>query len=317
MRARIALLCLLSLTALPVLSQPVLYSTGHTGGSGGSTLYQIDPLTGVATAVGPIGFERCGASDFDATGVLYAACEDPDLAPPPPTTAGVGSDGGSPGVLVTIDLATGAGTAVGPTGISGAITDISFDAGGTLYAYNGDNDPEHSLYTLDTGTGMATLVGDTGLSAASGNAMGFDGIGTLFHSQVTGPPGQDLNSLDPGTGAASFEDSIADPVTPVNFLRYNSMDFDPATGLFWATLRDGSKGSGPSYVVTLDISIDGTSVTANLIGQTTNEVDGIAVALGGPVGPVAPEVPSLGGVGLVLLALLLAGGAVWVLRRRA
>src|SRR3954470_18994724 len=48
-----------------------IYGSAYIGG-GASTLYTIDPTTGLATAVGTgIGYDRVGAMDFDpGTGIL-------------------------------------------------------------------------------------------------------------------------------------------------------------------------------------------------------------------------------------------------------
>ncbi len=54
-------------------TESILYGAAHIGKDGPSTLYTIDTSTGVATVVGPIGFERCSALDYDEfTGILYA-----------------------------------------------------------------------------------------------------------------------------------------------------------------------------------------------------------------------------------------------------
>src|SRR3954447_14076595 len=78
-----------------------IYGSAEIGG-GASTLYTIDPNTGIATAVGTgIGFDRVGAIDFDpSTGILY----------------GMGAT--DIFQLIKIDTTTGVGTPVGPTGLS-------------------------------------------------------------------------------------------------------------------------------------------------------------------------------------------------------
>lgn len=270
-----------------------IYGSSYAGADGVATLVTIDAGTGAATPVGSIGFQRCGGIDFDAAGTLYATCER--------------DDGSDTPVLVTIDLATGAGTEVGPTGLTGAIGDISFRSDGTLFAIDVTNDPDHTLATIDTTTGAATVVGDTGLSFAGGNGMSFDGAGTLFHSQFSGGPSPDLNTLDTVTGMPTFVGQIT-PVTG----RFSAMDFDPASGTLFGNLNEGSGGSGPVSLAT----IDPTGPTATVIGVTDSGVDGIAIlAVGGGGTPVV-VIPTLNTLGLLALLVVLGGLGVWQLSRR-
>jgi len=196
-----------------------------------STLYILDPATGaVVSTVGATGFSHVTAIDFHPiTGVLY----------------GVTSEGEGAGTsqLITINLLTGAGTAIGPTGL-GSVPDISFDSTGTLYAWteNGDD-----LATIDTGTGAGTVIGSpigtarTGLAFDSGgtlylkdqddldvistadgtlitmvsisvpsldNALAFNGGGTLYTLERT-VSGMSLYTLQTATGTASLVGSNA------------------------------------------------------------------------------------------------------------
>ena len=110
-------------SALPAERQALF---GVTSDFAGSSLYSIDPTTGAATLIRPVGVSRVSGMAFHpATGVLYA----------------VGFAGVTTHVLLTIDTATGAGTLVGPTNVftgslcSRTVSDISFRSDGTLYAY--------------------------------------------------------------------------------------------------------------------------------------------------------------------------------------
>ncbi|MHC4482717.1 MAG: DUF7901 domain-containing protein, partial [Planctomycetota bacterium] len=73
-------------------------ATGTTSGNLPSSLYKIDPVTGVATLIGPIGFNGVTGLSFAPDGTLYGTCHD------------VSND---QALLITIDRTTGAGTLVG------------------------------------------------------------------------------------------------------------------------------------------------------------------------------------------------------------
>ncbi|MEM8960144.1 MAG: IPTL-CTERM sorting domain-containing protein [Acidobacteriota bacterium] len=273
-------------------SAQTLYGIAFQGNAAPSTLYTVDPSTGAAVAVGPIGFERCSGADFDAAGTLFATCER--------------ADGSDTPVLVTIDPMTGAGTEIGPTGLTGAVTDISFRADGTLFAYDATNAPNHTLHTIDTATGMSTLVGDTGLSLAGGNGMTFDLEGVLYHSQFTGGPNTALNTIDPATAV----------VTPVGQVppvigRFNALEVDPQTGTIYGVVNDGAGGGGPNTLATIDTTI----VAATLIGATENGLTALAFEPL-PLPPSPIEIPTLGEYGLMALVLLLAGFGFYFMRRR-
>ncbi|MCB1555508.1 MAG: hypothetical protein KDJ14_17050 [Xanthomonadales bacterium] len=272
-----------------VQAQSILYGISFSGSDGQSTLHRINLANGVASAVGPIGFERCGAMDASPTGVLFAACER--------------SDGSDTPVLITIDIVTGAGTEVGPTGMTGAVGDLSFrPSDGVLFAYDATNDPTHSIFTVNTTTGAATEVGDTTLSFAGGNGMAFSAGGTLYQSQFTVGPNSDLNTINTTTGAATLVAQI-----PGITGRFSAMDANPDTGVMYAALNEGGGGGGPNSLVTLDP----TGPSATVLGATVNGLDAIAF---GPLPPPPAPIPAanLGGLLVILLGVLLTG---WVMVR--
>ncbi len=107
------------------------------GGPGGDNLFTIDLATAATTEIGPIGF-FLGALEFGPDGTLYGGTDGggqlsgggtPDAggwaAPGPREVVGGSAQ------LVTIDPATGAGTAVGPTGFP-AISGLSFVPGAVV-----------------------------------------------------------------------------------------------------------------------------------------------------------------------------------------
>ncbi len=288
-------LCLAAgLMTSPAQAQTV-FGSGFFGPDGPASLYSVNAADGTVALIGAMGFERCGAMDFDPSGTLFAHCER--------------SDGSDTGVLITVNLANGAGTEVGPTGLPGSISDISFRGDGTLFAYDANNDPTHALHTINPATGVATLVGQTGLSFAGGNAMGFNGSNILFHSQSGKAGITNLSTLDQVSALPTLVGTILLDTLFSN-PRFNSMDFDAAGGQFLAILNNSNKGGGSRFLM----NIDPTTLAASTIGQTGDDLDGIAVL--GPTAPEPSEIPSLSPMGLALLALLLTVAAAWTLRRR-
>ncbi len=238
-----------------------LYGTTTTGAIGPSDLWIIDRDTGSAQFVGDIGFNRVGAIDFDANGTLYGVGRR--------TTASGES------MLITIDPCTGAGFAVGPTGMEAlglgtGISDISFRrADNTLFAHApfGIN---HTLLEINTQTGAASLVGSTGLSFNGGNGIAFDPSDALFHANST-----DLNTLDQGTGTAVMAATLefAAPASGVSS-RINGMDFEPGTEAIFASVNDGAPGSPVNYLGILSATPPTAEVP--IIGPTVPGLDALA-----------------------------------------
>jgi hypothetical protein len=242
-----------------------LYGSAHAGNNGLATLYEIDALSGAATPVGPIGFERVGAIDFDANGMLYGI--------------GERADGSNRTVLLTIDPLTGAGTEVGPpviTSSGGGHFDISFrNAGGALnlLAFS----LSHaciSLYQLDRDTGFATEIGDN-IVCNSGNGMAYSPGDILFHANKDA--GGTLYTVDTFTGASGA------PSVPLSYIgfpamldpRPNAMEFDPCSGLAYLSVNDSVGGGvvGPNYLGTVDTSTG----DVTFIGRSVDGLDGLAI----------------------------------------
>lgn len=119
----------------------VLYgNTTPAFGGGPDTLYSIDPITGVATFIGGIGFSNVFALGFDQSGGLFGISDSTDE-------------------LIRISTATGAGALVGPTGLGFAFDLASRPEDGTMFVADSGT---FSLYTIDTATGATTAVGPYG-----------------------------------------------------------------------------------------------------------------------------------------------------------
>ena len=239
-----------------------VYGSAYTGRDGLATLYTIDLRNGVATAVGPIGFERVGAMDFHpATGVLYAL--------------GERADGSDEAVLITIDTATGEGTEVGPTliGDDSPGHDISFRSDGVLFAMLDDG---QDLYTVDTTTGEATFVASTAFHDA-GNAIAFSQDDDLLFATNAGGSEGTLHTLDTADGANTEVAPLLFPAPGDDQPRINAMDVDPETGTLYASVNDRPYGGGTreNYFGTVDVATG----IVTIIGATVDGLDAIAFSV--------------------------------------
>ena len=118
------------------------------------TLLTIDPRTGLATAVGPLGSAGRDVSGlaFDSRGTLYGAAFRDNNADN----------------LVTINTTTGAAATIGPLGTNqgpaagSSVGGLEFDPeSGILYYSEGIN-----LYTVNPSTGAASVIGPHGVEIA-------------------------------------------------------------------------------------------------------------------------------------------------------
>jgi hypothetical protein len=158
----------------------------------------------------------------------------------------LGNSGPNAGALIRINLATGAGTVIGPTGIVGQFGDpgvpaLAIRSTGQMYAM--DIGASSKLYLLNAKTGAATLVGATGL--ASPPAIVFDGHNVLNAIDAAG----NLHTLNEATGAATLVGATG--------VAIKGLAVDPASGDLW-----GSDASSRIY------KIDGATAAATLVGNT-------------------------------------------------
>jgi cysteine-rich repeat protein len=250
-----------------------LYSVESGVVQGSAVLISIDPSTGVATTVGPLGpgFSIILGLAYDTnTSTLYGI----DLVGPVlitiDTTTGEGTFGGVIGFqafplafdpnsdtlysvtsdddLISINPGTGAGTVVGATGIPGYLP-LAFDPNtDTLFA----ND-QSQLFTINTATGAGTAVGPLGLFVG---AMAFDaGNDTLYgfgdYEQVV--------TINPATGAVTV-------VAPWGLSSVIGLAVDQNTGTLYGTTEN-------DQLITIEAATgDGTAV--GLLGFSS--VQGLA-----------------------------------------
>lgn len=105
----------------------------------GDVLFTIDLNTAATTAVGPTGFDL-GSLEFGPDGLLYAGGVFPESAAGPAGSSwtpgshqGHRAAEGLNAQLVVLNTATGAGTAIGPTGFAG-VSGLAFVPGGQVGA---------------------------------------------------------------------------------------------------------------------------------------------------------------------------------------
>jgi PEP-CTERM motif len=235
-------LCFLaSLTG--VFAQEVLLGT--TGGVAGD-LYNINSSTGAATLIGPLvdgtfnPYAVTGLAFDNVTGILYgstsnnSATGNRELVAINPNTGavtvigafGVGSGtmadltfdtttatlygtGSLDGNLYSINLTTGVATAVGSSGISGAIQGVGVAANSAGQIFGAPTGANAPLVQYNKSTGAATNGPTlTGAPAPAGSisAMAFNSGGTLYavdiDNTVTSRP-TDLVTINPVTGAVT------------------------------------------------------------------------------------------------------------------
>ena len=151
---------------------------GTTGATGGSTLVQLDPVTGaLVRTIGPVGYDVNGLAWDPLTQTMYAGTSYND-----PVFNG----------LIAIDLTTGAGAQVGanlwgsadPDGYPQAAVALTISATGQMFAWCEDcyditvGYYRDDLVSINRTTGVATRVGDSGISTGA-LGLDFDANGTL------------------------------------------------------------------------------------------------------------------------------------------
>lgn len=229
--------------------QEVLY--GANGGGGQlSQLLILDPDTGsVLESIGDIGYAVTGLAVDPVTGELFGSTG--------------GSDPSRPGVLISIDWVSGAGTVIGEIvpGASQPAADISFSPDGTLYGWQEAS--EDDLTIIDINTGEGTIVGNSGLStygsglAASSNArLYFVGDG---EDSV-------LSSIETATGQENAVIALSGGLG--NGHAINALDINEE-GVLFGVRNTG--GGSPNELIT--INPDTGEITT--VGPTDNRLDGI------------------------------------------
>ena len=167
-------------------------------------LVMLDPVSGVAKAIGQMLGSIAGLAFDPATGTLYGSDVYWDQ-------------------LVRIDTVTGSVTPIGPLGFT-AVRGLEFDpTTGTLYGADSTSD---QLLEIDVQTGAASVVGKLGVVASGLSGLAFDpNTGTLYGSDDLW---NRLVEIDVQTGKASI-------IGPTGIPDVDGLAFDPATNTLYGT----------------------------------------------------------------------------------
>jgi hypothetical protein len=284
---------LLLLPGLAYAQDEVLY--GCNGGNNPSNLYMIDPATGAAVLVGPMGMSRCSGLAFGPNGILFAVGQDPD----------------NPNnwfSLFAVDTASGAAMPLGEYHHSfggdvdrSRISDLSFRSDGALYGYLEGDD---GLGILEPG-GVNEL-GPTNVSCC-GNGIAFSAADVLFHTNEDA-----LHTLNQTTGNATWVADLIYPMVECPDPRINALDFSSG-GVLFGSWNCGGGGGGPNYLVTVNTA----NGVVTDVGQSVDGLDGIAFSPAAPPPPEVEFVPEWGSIALLGSGLMgLAGYASLRWRKR-
>ncbi len=152
------------------------------------------------------------------------------------------------GRLLTIDINSGEGTLIGPSGLS-AVPGLAINSNGDMYGIDGAFGGNFDLYKIDAAMGKAVFVGSPGLAFLP--AIAFDSNDVLYGL------GKDpvtflfnLYTINVTTGVPTL-------IGPAPMGEWRGMAFDPIAGTIWASTSDDS-----IYV------IDPNTGTPTLIGTT-------------------------------------------------
>jgi hypothetical protein len=275
-------------------SGQMLFGCAHTGAGTGnpgpSTLYNLDPSTGVATAVGTMGIVGCSGLGFQpSTETLFAVGGTINPSPPP----------GLIDNLFMVNPTTGVASVVGPSNSPACgppITDISYrSSDGMLFGYSAG-----CMGTIKTSTGVFTDLGSCTTGGAfpscdfpDGNGLAFSSSNVLFYAECChqGANKDTLYTINQGTGVATVLATISTPPACSGHVDVTALAFDVGGTLYGAV-----KCTGPTtfYLVTINTS------TAALIvlGPTVSGLDGLAWT---KAPAIVPEYP----LGLPLLAIFM------------
>jgi hypothetical protein len=261
-----------------------LYGTTSVNPQTQSRLYAINTFNGEVTEIGPIAaagtgmaINRVTSIDFSPEGILY----------------GLGTGTQAPlnnrSILITIDCTTAEATVIGQTGVSlgmgKALTDMSFDQYGQLYAYLKDSIsnlafPADQLGTINVSTGEYSKIGESDfIQQEIGNGLTFGNFPS-YPNQILYQAGNfRVSMLDLVTGMAIPQSllSFSDPAN--NRPRINGLETDYLTGIIYVSLNDKASGMGSdpeNYLGKLDPDTGQFTFIKIPAMRTIDSLDGLA-----------------------------------------
>lgn len=252
-------------------------TTKPAGGTGASTLVEINPTTGaLISTVGNVGYAVNGLTYDQTTNTLYAT-----------TTQG---DGAFPSGLLLINLTTGAGTPIGTGGVGIALGDnttalLAVNSAGQLYSWLEANNDDLIIWNKVTGT--ASIVGDSGLSTGQ-HGLAFDNTDALHLINS----GENIYQINTTTGGSTLLGNIT-PNTPNSNAHHG--DFNPVSNLYYGL--DTTSGTGLRSLLVINTS---TQTLVNTIASINN-----LHTLAFIPDVVTESIPTLSPLSLILLSLLL------------
>jgi hypothetical protein len=284
------LVCLV-LAPLPASAQ-VLYATQACGSCDPypDGLYTLNPADGTPSLIGNMGESVTGLDVHPLTGALYG------------TTTPNSANGSS---LIMINTSDASVTVVGGHGLDAAITDLTFAPDGTLFGWLEPG--RDQVVTIDTTTGAATFISNYGglSTCCAAFDLGPDGF---FYYFGTG------TGMALGTSIVQMQVVDGQPLGewPLNLNgdRFLGGSFDGSGVLYGLQGLDNVNRE----LATVDLATGNVSVA----GATTDYLSGLAWSTTPEIvwpAPIVTPVPVLSRAGIVVLAVLLAGIGVLLVRR--
>lgn len=216
------------------------------------TIYDINLDTGVLSNARNTGLNNLAGIAYSPDGILYGL-----------TTVNGTPTGNS---LYRINLATGASTLVGRTGLTDiAEGDLCFSPSGVLYGLangqgGGPNKPQ--LFTINTTTGQATVVGPIkpdGSNLRDPSAAAFTPDGRFF---IIDDYNSEFLEVNPSTALIMYG-------RPMPFVGITGgLIFDATTGLFFAADGKGSSGGLSTYNLSTGQYVEIRRFSPSLAGLT-------------------------------------------------
>jgi hypothetical protein len=239
-----------------------------------ATLYTFSPGNNSVALIGLMHADTVSAMAF---------------APDHVTLYAIGHTNSAGFALLRVNIATGAATVVGSTGVFAPCQDMDFrPSDGKLFAYCGG-----SIFTVDLVTGLATFVGDTG-NFPLGNALAFSSSNILYSANES-----TLDIINQSDG--SITSSIPLTYNPAfgGGPRANAMKFHP-NGTLYASIVGSAQSAQKSGLGIVNTSTGVVTFVSPLVQGT----DALAIGNAG-LGTATPAPSSwlLVTVGLAGLGL--------------